>query len=129
MAHEEGDEDGGVHHDQGQNSSPTVAETVGDRSRQKDSDKSTALTGLEKRWARSVTKLRGETWWLRKAHVPQALVLTTLPSGGNCICVVADGNTIPPLEVGKGHKVAVQKHVETFHDLIRGISSSYFHCN
>lgn len=47
LTHKEGDEDGGVHKDQGQDGGPAVADAVGDGSGQKDTDKGTTLTGLE----------------------------------------------------------------------------------
>jgi len=48
VTHKEGNKNGGVHKNQGQDGSPAVAETVGDGSGQKHTDKSTTLPGLEK---------------------------------------------------------------------------------
>lgn len=46
-AYKEGDENGGIHEDQGQDGCPAVAKAVGDGSSQKDSHKSTTLASLE----------------------------------------------------------------------------------
>lgn len=46
-AYKEGDENGGVHENQGQDSCPAVAKAVGDGSSQKDSHKGTTLASLE----------------------------------------------------------------------------------
>ena len=89
VTYKEGDEDGGVHHNQGENGSPAIAETIGDRSGSEDTDESATLARLEE---------------------------GTLPLGRNGIFAV-DEDTISLLESGEGDKVTVQEHVERLHDL------------
>lgn len=93
----ERDEDCGVHHDQGQYSGPAVAKTVGDGSSQEHTDKGATLAGLEQ---------------------------STLPLCFDDICAVVQ-DAISPLERGEGDKVAVQEHVEGFHDLVTKTKSAF----
>ena len=48
-AHEEGDEDCGVHHEKREECRPAIAQSVGDRASKKDTDERTALSSLEQR--------------------------------------------------------------------------------
>lgn len=89
--HKKGDEDSGIHEDQGQDGRPAVTQAVGDGSSQEDTHKSTALTGLEE---------------------------GALPFGSNGIGSVALQFAISFLKGFQSDKVTVQKHVERFHDLI-----------
>lgn len=89
ITYEERDKDGGIHHDQGQDGSPTVSKPVGDGARGEDTHKGTALARLEE---------------------------STLPPSGNGI-TVADWNTVSLLKRTLRDKVAVEEHVKRFHDL------------
>ena len=89
MTHEEGDEDGSVHQDQGQDGRPAVAQTVRDGSSHEDTKKGTTLTRLEQ---------------------------STLPFGWDDM-LFADQNAISSLKGILSNEVAVQEHVERFHDL------------
>ena len=88
--HKEGDEDSSIHEDQGHDGGPAVAKTVGDRSCQEDTDKSTTLAGLEE---------------------------GTLPLSFDGI-VFTRKDTVCLCEDGKGDKITVQEHVERLHDLV-----------
>jgi hypothetical protein len=93
MTHKEGNENRGIHHDQGQDGRPAITETVSDGSSQEYTDEGTTLAGLEE---------------------------STLPSSWNGEIKSirpGDGDTIPSLESGQGDKVAIQKHVKGLHDL------------
>lgn len=90
--HKEGDEDGGVHEDQGQDRRPAVTKAVGDGTSEEDTDKGTTLAGLEE---------------------------GALPFGGNCVGPVGLEFAVLVLEGGEGDKVTVQEHVERLHDLGR----------
>jgi len=48
-AHEEGDENRGVHHEERAECCPAVAQSVGHRTSEKDTDERTTLASLEKR--------------------------------------------------------------------------------
>src|SRR5690349_20640174 len=91
MTYKEGDEDGGVHQNQGQERSPAVSKTSSDRTCEEDTDKGTTLAGLEER---------------------------ALPLGGDRVSSAVDEDAIAALERGEGDKVAVQEHVERLHDLL-----------
>lgn len=91
FTYEEGDEDGGVHHDQGQDGSPAVADAVGNGTSEEDTDESATLTRLE------------------QGTLPFRL--------DGFSCSVGVGHTISVLEGSQGDKVGVQEHVEGFHDL------------
>jgi hypothetical protein len=88
--HKEGNENGGIHKNQGQDGSPAVTETVGDGSGQENPDKSTTLPGLEEGALPS--------GWDRPSGSPQL-------------------DTVPSLERGKRDKITAQEHVERLHDL------------
>jgi len=90
VTHKEGNKNGGVHKNQGQDGSPAVAETVGDRSSQKNTDKSTTLPGLEE---------------------------GTLPSGWDSVFGSFHEDTVLSFKVRLRDKVTVQEHVERLHDL------------
>ena len=91
--HKEGNENCGIHKNQGKDGSQAVAETVGDGSGQENTDESTTLTGLEE---------------------------STLLSGWDGMTGSLN-HTVLLLKSGKRDKVTVQKHVERLHDLM-GIS-------
>lgn len=88
--YEERDEDGGIHQDERQDSGPTVAETVRNWTGKEHTDESTALTGLEE---------------------------GRLPFGGNGEGAISKINTVALLEGRLGDEIAVEKHIERFHDL------------
>lgn len=89
--YEEGDEDGGVHKDQSEDGSPAVAEAVGYRTSKEDTDKSTALAALEE---------------------------SRLPAGRDGVSLaIGRWDTIALLERWEADEIAVQEHVEGFHDL------------
>jgi hypothetical protein len=88
--HKEGNENSSVHKNQGQDGSHAVAETVGDGSGHKNTDKSTTLPGLEE---------------------------GTLPSGWDGHTGSLHLDTVPIFKRGKCDKVTVQEHVERLHDL------------
>ena len=91
--HKEGNEDCGIHKNQGEDGSPAVAETVGDGSSQEDTDKSTTLAGLKE---------------------------GALPFGRNGISSI-NLDAVSFLKSRERDKVAVQKHIKGLHDLV-GIS-------
>ena len=98
-AYEERDEDGGIHQNQAQDGSPTVANTVGNRSSKENTNKCTALTGLEE---------------------------STLPFRGDGVLGFSrNGYAVTVLKSRKRDKVSVEKHVKRFHNLT-GISYASF---
>ena len=89
-AYKKGNENGCIHEHQCKHGRPSITEAIGDRSSNKDTDKSTTLTGLEE---------------------------CTLPSCWDSPAMSLNMNAVVFLECGKGNKVSVQEHVERFHDL------------
>lgn len=92
--HKERYKNRGVHKNQPQNSSPTVSETVCNRTSEENTDEGTALAGLEK---------------------------STLPFCWNCPTGTFNENTEFFLKGTLCDKVTVQEHIERFHNLT-GIS-------
>lgn len=90
ISYKEGDEDGGVHHDQGNHGGQAVSELVDDRAGEEDTDKGTALAGLEE---------------------------GGLPLRLDGLAAASNFNTVSVLESLLGNKVTVQEHVERFHNL------------
>lgn len=89
--YEKGNENGRVHHHQGQQGSPTVADPVGDGASYEDPNKRTTLASLEK---------------------------GTLPFGlDGLVRRSRHRDTVPLLECGKSDEVAVEEHVEGLHNL------------
>lgn len=90
VTYKERDKNCGVHENQTDDGSPTVADTVGDGPGQEDTNESTALASLEE---------------------------GTLPLRFDSPLVGSHLNTVSFLESAEGNKVAVQEHVERFHNL------------
>ena len=103
--YEEGDEDRSVHEDQAKNGRPAVSEDVCDRTGHEDTDKCTALTGLE------------------EGRLPFCLYGVNRRHDAG----VGNEHAISLLEVLECDEVAVQEHVEGFHDTVNALVWTLVH--